>query len=127
MMVESSQFTGPTTREVRMSIEQEERWITGEEIGREYRRLIEAGVSYEAPEFQELFTRITARDNELYERYGKRYLDTQRGKWIAISLDGQVIIRDTAGEVTWAAGEAFGDGNYAKRKLADFPGHVLFR
>lgn len=110
-----------------MSIDQEQQWITGEEIGRENRRLNEAGIPYEAPEFRELFARIAARDNELYERYGKSYLDTHRGKWIAISLDGQVIIRDTAGEVTWAAGEAFGDGNYAKRKLAEFPGHELFR
>jgi hypothetical protein len=108
-----------------MEIEQEQQWITGEEIGRENRRLIEAGVPDDSPEFQQLIARIVARDNELYERIGKKYLETHHGKWIAISLDGQVIIRDTAGEVTWAAGEAFGDGNYAKRKLAEFPGHEL--
>jgi hypothetical protein len=110
-----------------MDIEQQQQWSTGEEIGRENRRLIDAGIPDDAPEFRELFARIAARDHALYERYGKSYLDTHRGKWIAISLDGQVIIRDTASEVTWAAGEAFGDGNYAKRKLAEFPGHVLFR
>ena len=71
--------------------------------------------------------RVAARDNYLYERYGKIHLDTHHGKWIAISLDGQIIIRNTAGEVTWAASEAFGEGNYAKRKLAEFPGHELFR
>lgn len=109
-----------------MSIEQGKRWITGEEIGRENRRLIEAGVPDDAPEFQDLVGRIAARDNELYERYGKNYLRTHRGKWIAISLDGQAIVRDTAGEVTWAATEAFGEGNYSKRKLAEFPGHELF-
>lgn len=100
--------------------------MTGEEIGRENRRLIEAGIPDDAPEFQQLIARIAARDNDLYERYGKQYLPTHRGKWIAISLDGQVIIRDTAGEVTWAATEAFGEGNYSKRKLAEFPGHELF-
>lgn len=109
-----------------MSIDQEQHWITGEEIGRENRRLIEAGVPNDAPAFQELITRIAARDNYLFEHYGKRYLDTHPGKWIAIALDGEVIIRDTASEVTWAAGEAFGDGNYSKRKLAEFPGHELF-
>ena len=109
-----------------MSIDQEKRWMTGEEIGQANRRLIDAGVPEDAPEFQELVARIAARDNDLYERYGKKYWDTHRGKWIAISLDGQVIIRDTAGEVTWAASEAFGEGNYAKRKLAEFPGHELF-
>jgi hypothetical protein len=109
-----------------MNIKQDQRWMTGEEVGRENRHLIEAGIPDEAPEFQELIARITARDNDLYERYGKSYLDTHPGKWIAISLDGQVIIRNTAGEVTWAAGEAFAEGNYAKRKLAEFPGHELF-
>src|SRR5438046_1103213 len=104
-----------------MSIEQEQQWITGEEIGRENRRLIEAGVPDDAPEFQALLDRIAARDDYLYERYGHKYLDTHRGKWIAISPDGRVIIRDTAGEVTWAASESFGEGNYAKRKLAEFP------
>jgi hypothetical protein len=109
-----------------MSIEHQQQWITGEEAGRENRRLIEAGVPDDAPEFQELIARIVARDDYLYERYGKQYLATHPGKWIAISLDGQVIIRDTAGEVSWAASEAFGDGNYAKRKLAEFPGHQIF-
>jgi hypothetical protein len=108
-----------------MDTAEEQRWITGEEIARENRRLIEAGVPDDAPEFQELIARIVARDNHLYEQIGKKYLETHYGKWIAISLDGQVIIRDTASEVTWAAGEAFGDGNYAKRKLAEFPGHEL--
>jgi hypothetical protein len=105
----------------------QQQWITGDEIGRENRRLIEAGVPDDAPEFQELIARIAARDDRLYERYGQKYFDTHPGKWIAISSDGQVIIRDTAGEVAWAAGEAFGEGNYAKRKLAEFPGHELLR
>jgi hypothetical protein len=110
-----------------MDVEQQQQWITGEEIGRENRRLIEAGVPDEAPEFRALIDRITARDNYLYERHGKGYLDTHRGKWIAIALDGQVIIRNTSGEVAWAAAEAFGDGNYCLRKLAEFPGHEFYR
>jgi hypothetical protein len=109
-----------------MSVEQEQPWITGEEIGRERRRLIEAGVPDDAPEFQALIDRVFARDDYLYERYGKQYLETHPGKWIAIALDGQVIIRDTAGEVSWAASEAFGAGNYSKRKLAEFTGHDLY-
>ena len=109
-----------------INVKQEQQWITGEEIGRENRRLIEAGVPDDAPEFQELIARIAARDNYLYERYGKSYLDTHPGEWIAISREGQVILRNTAGEVTWAASETFGEGNYAKRKLAEFPGHELF-
>src|SRR5262245_411181 len=108
-----------------MSIEQEHTWITGKEIGRENRRLIEAGIPDDAPEFQDLIREIVARDDYLYERFGKQYLDSHYGKWIAISLDGQVIIREAAGEVTWTADRTFGDGNYSKRKLAEFPGHEV--
>ena len=108
-----------------MSIEQKQKWITGEELGRERQRLIAAGVPDDAPEFQELIARVVARDGYLYERYGKPYLKTNYGKWIAISPDGQVIIRDTASELSWAAREAFGGGNFSKRKLAEFPGHEI--
>ena len=52
--------------------------ITGEEIGHGNRRFIEAGISDDAPEFLELIARIVARDNYLYERHGKNYLDTHR-------------------------------------------------
>jgi hypothetical protein len=109
-----------------MSIEQEQQWMTGEEIGRENRRLIEAGVPDDAPEFQEFIARVVARDDYLYERYGKQYLDTHPGRWIAISLDGQVIIRDTASQVIWAGSDTFGEGNFSMRRLAEFPGHELF-
>jgi len=110
-----------------MSIQQEQEWITGEEFHRENRRLIEQGVPDEAPEFQELFRRIQARDDYLFERYGKPYLDTHYRKWIAISLSGEVLIRDTSGEAAWSAAEAFGNGNYSLRKLAEFPGYELLR
>jgi hypothetical protein len=108
-----------------MSVEQEQRWITGEEFGRERERLIKRGVPDDAPEFQELYARVRARDEHLFERYGKRHLGTDPGRWIAISLDGRVIIRDTPGEVVWSAAAAFGEGNAAIRKLAPFPGYEV--
>ena len=108
-----------------MSIEQEQHWITGEEFGRERRRLIEAGVPDEDPRFRALYDRVVARDEYLYERYGKPYLESQPGKWIAISVDGEVLIRGTSGQAIWAAAERFGDGNFALRKLADFPGYEM--
>jgi hypothetical protein len=110
-----------------MSIEQQEQWITGEEFARENRRLIEAGIPDEAPEFQALFDRAQARDDSLYERYGKQYLATHYGKWIAISPDGDIIIENTAGDVLHAARERFGPGNAAIRKLAEFPGYDFLR
>ncbi len=109
-----------------MSVKQQYKWITGEEYGQERRRLIENGVPDDAPELRELEARVNARDDFLYEKHGKKYLDKHYGKWIAVSLAGQVIIRDTASELSWAAREAFGGGNFSFRKLAEFPGHRRF-
>ena len=108
-----------------MSVEQEQEWITGEELRLERRRLIEAGVLDEAPEFQELWHRVDARDDYLFERYGKPFMETHHGKWIAISLDGRTVIGDTASGLGRPAREAFGGGNFAMRKLAEFPGHQM--
>jgi hypothetical protein len=110
-----------------VSIEQEQQWITGEELGRERRRLIQSGVSEDDPAFRALVRRVVERDDHLFDRYGKAYLKSHPGKWLAISLDGEVLVRDTAGDLIWAATEAFGGGNFAMRKLAEFPGHqILF-
>ena len=106
-----------------MATTTKQKWITGEEYGRMRRELIERGVADEDPEFLDLRRRVHERDESLWERYGKAYMDSDPGKWIAIALDGRVIIRDTASQTIWAAGEAFGDGNFAMRKLAAFPGH----
>ena len=108
-----------------MSLEQEKRWITGAEFGEERRRLLEGNVPDDDPRFQELYRRVDERDDYLFERYGRPYIESHPGKWIAISLEGEVIIRDTAGELSWAAREKFGGGNFSKRKLADFPGHQI--
>jgi hypothetical protein len=108
-----------------MSIEQQTQWISTEEYQREWRRLREARVPLDAPEVQELMRRVSERDDYLYEQYGKPHYDTHYGRWIAVSTDGEVIIRDTSSEVHWAAVDAFGSGNFAIRKLAEFPGHQL--
>src|SRR5947199_109196 len=108
-----------------MSIDHEQQWITGEEFGRERRRLIEAGVADDAPEFQQLNRRVMERNEALWDRYGKQYLRSHPGKWIAISLDGEVLIRDQAGKVMWDGDGRFGPGNFAVWKLAEFRGHEL--
>lgn len=106
-----------------MSVRQAEKWITGEEFGAERRRLIADGVPDEDPRFQVLWDRVRTRDDYLYERYGKRHRATHEGKWIAVSLEGDVIIGERPGELIAAANEAFGPGNSSVRKLAEFPGH----
>ncbi len=108
-----------------MSIEQEKRWITGEEFGAERRRLIATGVPDDAPEFRELFARVRERDDYLYERYGKPLLESHRGEWIAITLDGQVFLGHDPGEVGWKAVATVGPGNFCVRRLAEFPGYEM--
>ncbi|HTE17465.1 MAG TPA: hypothetical protein VK689_03675 [Armatimonadota bacterium] len=110
-----------------MSVKQEQQWITGDELGRENRRLIDASVPDEAPEFRALFERVRARNDYLYERYGKQYLESHYRKWIAISPEGEVIIRKRPGELLAASREKFGPGNACTRKLSEFPGHDFRR
>lgn len=108
-----------------MSIGQEQHWITGEEYGREYRRLSELGAGPESADFRALRQRVIDRDDHLFAEYGSPLLATHAGKWIAISADGRVLIRETAADAGWAANDEFGPGNFAVRKLAPFPGHDL--
>ena len=110
-----------------MSVKQEQHWITGEEFAQEHRRLMEADVPEDAPEFRALMARKLERDDYLYERYGKPLLASHRGQWIAISPIGEVIIRPTAGEAIAASRRRFGPANAAIRKLDEFPGHQLYR
>jgi hypothetical protein len=110
-----------------MSVQQEEKWITGEEFGTERRRLIAEGVPDDDPRFRALFARVHARDDYLYERYGKHHRSTHEGKWIGVSLDGEVIFGDRPGELIAAGNARFGPGNWALRKLAEFPGHEFHR
>src|SRR5437868_2991636 len=93
-----------------MSVETRHDWITPEEASRERRRLRAAGVRRDAPEYQALLERIGARDNYLYETYARKYRATDEGKWVAISLDGEVLIHPTASEAIWAGAETFGEG-----------------
>ena len=109
-----------------MSLDQQQNWITGEEYGRERRRLLAAGAPDDSHEMRELDARVDARDDYLFEKYGKRYMETHYGKWIAISVEGRVIIKDTASELGSVAREEFGPGNFSKRKLTEAGGHRLF-
>jgi len=108
-----------------MSVEQDKRWITGAEFGEERRRLIQAGVPDDAPEFKALIRRVRERDDDLFDRYGKPYMSSDPGKWIAISLDGQILIRDDDCQASADARRTFGGGNYRVRRLAEAPGYLL--
>ncbi len=103
----------------------EKRLITGDEIADERKRLIEAGFPDDATEFTKLDDEVERRDELLFNNFGRQFIQSDKGKWIGISLDGNVVLRNTASELIWAASRAFGDGNFAMRRLADFPGHEL--
>lgn len=100
-------------------------FITAAEATALWRQIKERRLGEDSPEYQEFISRIRERDDYLYETYGKRYYDSHYGKWIAVSVNGEVIIDDTSGQVIWAASEKFGNGNFCMRKLAEFPGHRL--
>jgi hypothetical protein len=99
-------------------------WITGEEYQRERRRLIDAGL-YESPEFRALLRRVGERDEYLFERHGRPLIDRYPGKWAAISLDGEVVVKDREIEAMTAGRERWGAGNFCLARLADSPGHTL--
>jgi hypothetical protein len=63
---------------------------------------------------------IRQRDDALYERYAKHLEAEHRGEFVAISLDGQVIVGPDRVQVVWAAAERFGEGNFSLRKIG-FP------
>lgn len=108
-----------------MSVSEARTLITGQDVGHERRRLLAMGLSDDSPEMAELWRRMDERDEYLFERYGRPFLETHPGEWIAISLDGEVFLADTAGEVVWLATERVGRGNFCSRKLGPIPGHRI--
>lgn len=108
-----------------MSVEHEPQWISSEEFGRERRRLIEAGVPDDDPQFSALYRRVLERDDHFFELYGLPYKEKHPGKWIAVAFDGRVLVRERAVDAMRDGAETFGKGNFFTRKLNDFGGHLL--
>src|SRR5438105_14167701 len=105
-----------------MSAVKQSNWITGQEFGQERRKLLESGLDDESPEMQRLWSQVRERDESLWQQHGKTLLESHRSQWLAISPDGETVLRSTAGEAMWEAAKRFGEGNYCIRKLAEFPG-----
>jgi hypothetical protein len=101
-------------------------WITGEEFARENRRLIDAGIPDESVEFQRLFARLSERDEQLFDQHGRSYLGTHPEQWIAISLNGEVIVRERLVDLLRESNRRFGAGNAAIRKLSNEPGYASY-
>jgi hypothetical protein len=92
-------------------------WITPEEFRTEWRRLRELRLPFDAPEVTALMERLGKRDDALFEWYGRRLVDAHPDKWMAISTEGETIIRDAAWEARREGDARFGPGAFAVRKL----------
>jgi hypothetical protein len=92
-------------------------WITAEEYCAEWRRLRELHQPLDSPDTVALLGRLQSRNDELFDRYGKKLIDQYPDKWIAIATDGRVLIRDASYDARVDARDQFGPGNYAVRKL----------
>jgi hypothetical protein len=100
-----------------------DRWITGEEYEAERQRLLASGHKSNSPEYQALLERIDARNDYLFERYGRPLMEQYRGKWAAISLDGSVEINESELAAMRRGRERFGSGNFCLTRLDDIRGH----
>lgn len=60
---------------------------------------------------------IVERDNALYEKYAKRLEREHKGEFVAIALDGKLIIGSNHTEVLHRAAEEFGAGQFALWKI----------
>jgi glutamate synthase domain-containing protein 2 len=60
---------------------------------------------------------VKQRDDALYERYAKHLENEHRGKFVVISLDGQIMTGKDRVELLWAAADKFGEGNFTLRKI----------
>jgi hypothetical protein len=72
---------------------------------------------------QEQMEAIKRRDDELYERYAKHLEEEHKGKFVAIGLDGELLMGENHAKLLWDAVEKFGSGNFALRRIG-YP-HVL--
>lgn len=112
---------------VLMSVKEKLNWITGEEIGDRRRALLKAGIDDDSPEMEELWKLVRDRDEYFWDRYAAPKIATHHGKWAAVSLDGDLVIRPTASAAITEGTKRFGEGNFVHGKLAEFRGHDLSR
>jgi len=104
------------------SVTTDSRWITGPEFAAERRRLLDWGYDYNSPEYQELQRRVSERNAYLWETYARPLLLEHPGWWIAVSLDGEVLLADRELEAMKQGRARFGAGNYLLARLDESRG-----
>lgn len=60
---------------------------------------------------------IVERDNALYEKYARHLEREHKGEFVAIALNGRLIVGPNHAEVLDQAVEEFGAGRFALRKI----------
>ena len=104
-----------------MSVQEETKWITGAEFGEARRRLILAGKGV-SPEMDRLWKLARERDEYLWKKYAEPLIDSHRGEFAAVSLNGELILGRTRSEVGAEAARRFGEANFVSGKLDEFRG-----
>ena len=67
----------------------------------------------------EWVSRKLEEQRRLYEKYGKPLEKKHRGEYVAISLEGEIILDKRLGEVLVRAVETFGQDNFALVRIGD--------
>ncbi len=62
-------------------------------------------------------TKLVRRDSTLYEKFAKHLEHEHKGEFVAIGLDGALLVGASHAQVLNQAAEKFGAGNFALRKI----------
>lgn len=62
---------------------------------------------------QEWLERKLEEQHQLYEKYGKSLEREHKGDFVAISLDGEILLDQKLGDLLKRAIDTFGDDNFA--------------
>ena len=67
--------------------------------------------------YQDWIERKSEEQRRLYERYGKPLEEKHTGEFVAISLEGKILIDRKIGKVLRLATDAFGPDNFAIARI----------
>lgn len=68
---------------------------------------------------REWIEKKAAETRRLYEEYGKPLESDHAGKFVAISLDGEILLGEREGELFYQALDAFGRNKFALTRVGE--------
>ena len=68
---------------------------------------------------REWIEKKAAERRRLYEKYGKQLEAEHAGKFVAISLDGEILLGEREGELFYQALDAFGRNKFALTRVGE--------